>query len=300
MSTSAWKNPALWVVLGTLAISAVGLGAAINYFRIYLDKREIYPADGRLLRALPSETRSWRQVGVDQLESPEVEITLGTTNYVTRLYVEKNPPEGRRPYALQFHSAYYTGMIDTVPHVPERCFVGGGLQIGSIVGELPLGLDTTRWQQDPDVPEHLRSRVLRMRLPNESDAPGSFVRTPRDAADLRLNTFGFLDTNQRPFFAGYFFIANGGWVARAEGVRLLSFNLNDYYAYYLKVQFTSFNDPAFEPIDTGEELAQVAARFLDEMLPEIMRCVPDWIEVEAGRYPPDSGVRPASATPSPQ
>ena len=36
---------------------------------------------------------------------------------------------------------------------------------------------------------------------------------------------------------------------------------------------------------SAEELAQEASSLLGELLPEIMRCVPDWVEVESGRYP---------------
>jgi hypothetical protein len=32
----------------------------------------------------------------------------------------------------------------------------------------------------------------------------------------------------------------------------------------------------------------LAGRFLDENFAEIMRCTPDWVEVELGEYPPDN------------
>jgi len=70
-------------------------------------------------------------------------------------------------------------------------------------------------------------------------------------------------------------------VPRAEGVRTLAFDLRSDYAYYLKVQFTS------GAVSSSEELARQAGDLLEDLLPEIMRCVPDWIEVELGRYPPE-------------
>jgi hypothetical protein len=90
----------------------------------------------------------------------------------------------------------------------------------------------------------------------------------------------FEDPQGRKRFAGYFFIANGGTVSRAEEVRLLAFDLRSSYAYYLKVEFQS------EQVESGEELAALAGRFLDENFAEIMRCTPDWVEVEQGEYPP--------------
>jgi len=42
---------------------------------------------------------------------------------------------------------------------------------------------------------------------------------------------------------------------------------------------------------TPEELAAQAGRFLDDFLPELMRCVPDWVEVESGEYPHDNPLK---------
>jgi hypothetical protein len=90
----------------------------------------------------------------------------------------------------------------------------------------------------------------------------------------------FRSRDEQPFYAGYFFVANGGWVSSAEGVRLLAFDLRTKYAFYMKVQVTSVSG-----ITSGEQLAKEAASLLDGLLPELMLCVPDWVEVEEGRYP---------------
>jgi hypothetical protein len=82
---------------------------------------------------------------------------------------------------------------------------------------------------------------------------------------------------------GYFFVANGGHTDSALGVRRLAFRLTDRYAYYLKVQVGSGS------VQSAEELAEVSSSLLHELLPEIMRCVPDWSAVEAGTWPPRRG-----------
>jgi hypothetical protein len=46
-------------------------------------------------------------------------------------------------------------------------------------------------------------------------------------------------------------------------------------------------------VSTAEELAAEASSLLGELLPEIMRCVPDWVEVEAGRYPANNAANNA-------
>lgn len=292
---TAGTNRAAWaatfVAMVVMLGAAAGLSAGVSYFKITLQKEAIEPPNNRLLTGLPRETALWIQEGVDRREQAEVEEVLGTKNYISRVFVRKDTRAKKDggsgvgvPVRMDFHAAYYTGMIDTVPHVPDRCFVGGGLQIGGIMGDLPLPLDQAAWVQDEGVPEHLAGRIFRVRLPNEfSTAPGVNVRLPRDPGDIALRTMEFRSRDEQPFYAGYFFVANGGWVSSAEGVRLLAFDLRTKYAFYMKVQVTSVSG-----ITSGEQLAKEAASLLDGLLPELMLCVPDWVEVEAGRYPEPS------------
>lgn len=264
-----------------LAGAAFGLRAAISHFRITIHKEPIYPADGRLLTRLPKETASWIATGPDRIEEKDVEVALGTKNYITRRYVRKDSDEDK-PVAIEFHAAYYTGMIDTVPHVPDRCFVGGGMLIGKDLGELPLALDRSAWRADDEVPEHRQGHIFKVRVENPHSADdGLYPHLPRDPQDIKLRTMEFIHQSGQPLYAGYFFIANGGTVSRAEEVRLLAFDLTSKYAFYLKVQITSVAG-----ISGGEELATQGAGLIGELLPDIMLCTPDWVEVEAGRYPP--------------
>jgi len=304
MNSKGFNNPAFWVAVGVLAASSVAMSTAISYFRIYLKKEPIQAPMGRQVNALPIESESFFRVGTDQRMSKEIEEVLGTQNYVSRQYVERKAAPGRdEPRLLQVHLAYYTGMIDTVPHVPDRCMVGAGMQLKGILGDLPVPLDRSRWQEDDHVPAHLAGRIFRVRtsynmgadnrpirdasgkLVTYTDLPGTPFRLPRDPASIRLRAMEFEDPQGRKRFAGYFFIANGGTVSRAEEVRLLAFDLKSTYAYYLKVEFQC------EQVQSGEELAALAAKFLDEYFAEIMRCTPDWVEVETGEYPPDNPMK---------
>ena len=272
-------------VFALLAASAGGMGFAINAYDLHLTKIPIYPEGNRTLRAtLPTETEHWRQLGQDTIESPDIVKVLGTENYVTRTFIRK-ATEDSDPSIIDFHAAYYTGMIDTVPHVPERCFVGGGLQQGGGTVTVPIPLDTARWRPDTGVEDpELAGRVNRVRLSNRwSASPGKRVRLPADAENIKLRTTEFLTPDNKPFYAGYFFVANGGTVSSAEGIRLLAFNLTDDYAYYMKVQFTS------QTAGSAEELAEEAGLLLDDILGDLMLCVPDWVEVREGRYPADAG-----------
>lgn len=297
MNWTRLRQPVFIVAMLVLAVGAVGMGSAIRMAKVYLDKLPIYPASGLTLLALPSETKDWKQLGPDEVMTEEVEEVLGTTNYVSRLYQEKNPPAGRPARVVDFHAAYYTDQIDTVPHVPDRCFVGGGMQIGSAPKFLPLTLDRSRFRLDTSVPEDQRGQIFSTKTSNDyGNGHGRPVRLPRKPANgaddwITMKAMEFIRPGaNRKVYAGYFFIANGGTVAGANDVRQLAFDLTNDYAYYLKVQFTS------DQVDSAEELRDIASDLMNDLLPEIMLCVPDWVDVQTGVWPPDNPRRAGAPT----
>lgn len=268
------------IVLGG---SAAGMSAAIQSYGLHLQKKPIYPEGGRTLLSLPRRTVSWFQIGQDEVVSAEVLDVLGTDNYVTRQYARASIENPDRPDVVNLHAAYYTGMIDTVPHVPDRCLVGAGWQIAQNLGAIPLPLDGSRWIELTEVPENLAGQAFTTRLPNDpqyTDSPGLRVTLPLNPHALSIRVTEFLSPDGQRLFAGYFFVANGGAVSSANGVRLLAFNLTTDYAYYLKIQISSTN------AQSAEDLAAMAADLLDELLGELMRSVPDWVKVERGLWPP--------------
>jgi len=105
---------------------------------------------------------------------------------------------------------------------------------------------------------------------------------------MQLRVTEFTLPGRPSLYAGYFFIVNGEHRSSAEGVRLLAFDLKTDYAYYLKVQFNS------QRVDSAEELAEIAGDLLDDLLGELMLCVPDWADVTTGAWPEDDNKRPAS------
>ncbi len=291
MKARALIQPAFIVSLMTLVLGAGGMSAAVNAFKLYLRKKPIQAEYA--VRAVPRETEFWKEVGKDQELSEDVKKTLGTENYLTRVYMEKNPLDPKRPMALELHLAYYTGMVDTVPHVQERCMVGGGFVINTGTAVLPLRLDASRWRKASGVPAGFAGEQVvtatRLHMRN-SNRNGQEVVLPLDLTigdgtaaglknevNLRITDFADPKTGM-VIHSGYFFIANGRLASRAEDVRLLAFNLTDDYAYYLKVQVSS------PMVKSPQELADAATSLLGEMLPEIMLCVPDWVKVRTGTY----------------
>jgi exosortase len=310
---SPWRrllSPAFLASVLLLGGTAVAFPAISASLSIHLTKKPIQAEGGRTLGSLPAETPRWRRIGEDRQENEATIEVLGTRNYLNRTYVSKEPGADGTPIVLDLHAAYYTGMVDTVPHVPERCFVGGGMDIAGPSREVPLPMDQSGWIVDREVPPGLLGRVFTARLSNDpryTDGFGQRVRMPlapealpedrwgaREKVPIRLRVTPFAEPGSaRLFHAGYFFIANGQTIASAEGVRGTAFDLREEYAYYLKVQVGS------AAVRSAEELGVQAASLLDDLMPEMMRCVPDWVRVQAGEYPPDNPRRAGAAATAP-
>lgn len=299
MKIRALRNPAFLTAFAIMSLCAVGMKAAIERYNIHLQKKPIYAEDGRLLRAIPTETQNWRRLGTDIIEASEVAEQLGTDNYLTRNYIPKaSEGSGAAASVVNLHAAYYTGMIDTVPHVPERCLTGAGMALIGGPWTVPVPLTTTGWLLLQDAPPDLSGRVYTVRLSNEYSTAGGgrrvnlpFDLTPTQPLTLRISQFS--TPGGQTHYAGYFFVANGGWVSSAEGVRQLSFDLRNDYAYYLKVQVGS------SAVNSPEELASLAGSLLDDLLGELMTCVPDWVKVQKGLWPADNPRRQTSLAPGP-
>lgn len=274
------KSAPVLTAVVVMGFAGVMIPTVVGALGLYLRKLPIQPPGNVVVADVPKETASWMALGKDSQMSEEVVAELGTQNYLSRIYAQKQ--EGGEGFGkrVELHLAYYTGMIDTVPHVPDRCMVGAGWSITGTPTVVPIKLDADRWLPREDVPEEWKGQIYTAR------AGGERVVLPRKPQELAMRVTQFTGPGQTTrLFSGYFFIANGGHVPTAEDVRLLAFELKDDYAFYLKVQVSS------QDVVSNEELSVLAGSLLDEMLPEIMRRVPDWVEVSAGRYPADNPRR---------
>jgi hypothetical protein len=269
-----------------------GAAAALKY---QLTKR---PIEAELkLPSTPKQTDRWTCIA-DRQEGAEMLEALGTQNYITRAFV-RNAQNGQAdPRVIELHAAYYTGMIDTVPHVPDRCLVGAGFTITGATRNIPMSLDLSSWNtvRLEGSEDHVYSR--RCYRTRDSIGPDGkeqkvlirpHIRLPRGIEDVTLRVTEFASPGgDRKLLAGYFFIANGGIAGKAEDVRALAFDLRADYAYYLKVQFSG-------SYDSVDELIENASDLLEDLLPDLMLCAPDWYDVLAGDYPEDNPRRAAAS-----
>lgn len=283
---SPLSSVAVWVAVGVLGSAALGFQFALSALGYQLQKKPVEAEAGIVVSDISPRTLSWERARdskgneiPDRRESAEVEKTLGTQNYVSRVYVQRQPKPGSRPIVLDLHVAYYTGKIDTVPHVPDRCFVGGGMQIGNVEGNLPLTFDRSAWQIDTSVPEGL-GPIYKVWVQGEAPFGQTYVRLCKDADKIQMRTMKFLADGGASLYAGYFFVANGGHTPSADGVRELAYQLTSTYAYYMKVQVTSAS------CKNADEFVEASSSLVGELFGDIMRATPDWVKVLQGEWPP--------------
>lgn len=253
-----FAQPAFIVVSLILFVAAAGLNGATEFMQLHFRKQAV-PLT-RELKDLPEQLGPWRQMSIDEPLDADTEHTLGTDNYVFRHYVDtrlltqreldeftdKSPRQRMdllaklsllKPRAVvNISLTYYTGLVDTVAHVPDRCFVADGFE--------PTHVDVEKWNalKGRKGDESLRYIVF------EDQTPGR----------------GSMSRN-----VAYFFNCNGEYMNDPIGVRRRLAYLFEEYGYYMKIEtHVAKLSPA--------EAAEVMNDLLAHALPEIEKCLPDW------------------------
>jgi hypothetical protein len=267
-------RPVFLAMLAMLGFGGLGLRATMQMLDVYTRKEAVPLRQD--LGSLPAKLGRWQKVGEDQQMDAAMVESLGTDKYLTRTYaLDGDPVKG----SVSLHLAYYTGMIDTVPHIPERCWGAGGLiQRGDpVLIDLDLpALSRTTDASPTNVATGRQYPVADVTNPVTLSVEQVFL--PVGDAAMTLTTFQDQRQPNWEQLGGYFFIANGRCTPTTFGVRGLAFNMTDRYAYYCKVQLS-----ARYPVgDTPSSVAfkAQAEDFLTQLLPHLMRRLPDWPTVE--------------------
>ena len=127
---------------------------------------------------------------------------------------------------------YYTGLVDTVAHIPERCYIASGFE--------PIDNDFPTWTLK-------NGRQLQVRFINFQDQNG---------------------TSQVDRSVAYFFNVNGHYESNALAVRSSLQNLLEKYGYYAKVELMTLDSNHDESAQTmtsflSESLGEVEKSFPD-------------------------------------
>ncbi|HEY7117448.1 MAG TPA: hypothetical protein VH475_12745 [Tepidisphaeraceae bacterium] len=281
------KRPNFLIVLAVLFAGAVGINAATSAMRLHFRKEAMQLRAKEGLTAVPEQLGTWVCVREPHTVNPDLAHDLGTDEYVFRTYVDTaattggtagsplvatrsdvlaleklgdserwaklNDIRNKNPNAvMSFAVTYYTGKVDTVPHVPDRCYVADGYQ--------PSLYDVKKWtlgDYTPGVP-----RVVPIRFIDFED------QTSRGAQNRCVT---------------YFFHANGAYEDDPLMVRSKLQDLRQRYGYFAKIEVMTLlpNRPGAtdqDPQKAGDRTKAAAAmqRFLTAALPEIEKLLPDW------------------------
>lgn len=291
------KRPAFLVAVLVLGLSAVGLNSAAGFLQLHFKKIAVPLRVRSLKEGLPSQLGTWVQISSDQSIDPEEEQVLGTPEYVFRDYVntaskkfthgeiealKKASSPGERAAGLarlqmkdpagviRAAVTYYTGMVDTVAHVPERCMVADGFEVTHYSDkELSLG----------NYPNH-EPRSVTLRFLSFGDETGGAPDSTGHGGGVRRVARN----------VGYLFHCNGGYESGPYGVRARLQNLQERYGYYAKVELmtaapvaSSFqgDDTSLVEINNRNDSLVAMRDFLAAALPALEQCLPDWQKLHA-------------------
>ena len=261
-------RPQFLAAFVVLLVAAVSLNAATQFLRLYFKKEPV--ALVKPLETLPAKLGPWIQVSKDQPLNAEMLDVLGTREYIFRDYIDtrlvdkkviddvlSNDKTGnerggliasirsKNPAAhVRMAVTYYTGMVDTVAHIPDRCYVADGF--------VPDTKETPTWTMANKLHQPVDVRVSSIHF-EEAEAAAQAV--TKNVA--------------------YFFHCNGEYEYDAIfGVRARLQDLSERHAYYAKIEVMT------EMRDRAKSDATIAD-FLTSALPEVENCLPDWQKVKA-------------------
>jgi len=295
-AVSPWKaaftSRSFLVAALVLALAAVGLNAATEALQVYFKKQPV-PLRTRLdddKAGVPQQLGDWVMVSEQNALDPDVQHSLGTKDFVFRAYVNTaaippdlmallkptlNDPDQAGPRqaiiskiqervpqaVLSLNVTYYTGMVDTVTHIPERCMVADGYEPKS-----PQTVTLAAGAYDDGSPRQIAAQFSTF-----EDQTGR-GRTNRHVA--------------------YFFHCNGGFEPNPVAVRVKLQNLFERHGYYAKVELmaddpTKVSTSSPGEIEAGraasaEKVKAAMADLLAQAMPSVERCLPDWKAVKAG------------------
>jgi hypothetical protein len=286
----ALAQPAFLIVTVALLTAALGLNASVSLMKLHFKKEPVPLA--RPLGAMPDKLGTWVQVSQDEPLDHEMQDVLGTAEYVFRDYINEREIPGvadrfknkttkerqeelskiRRQYPLAVISlsvTYYTGMVDTVAHVPDRCVTADGYE--------PKSYETPKWPIARDLPAPMKQS-----LGNSNDVEVRFINFEDQTGAGNLNRA-----------VSYFFHTNGKFISSPLGVRNELANLFVKKGYYAKVETMMAFDPKVSQASI-EDMSRQTSDFLTAALPEIDKCMPDWQKVIAGDAPAKTEQQVAS------
>jgi len=276
--------PLVGALVGIFTATAVAQGIGMRALNGFLAKKPV-PLRASL-DTVPATLGQWEQVGDEREYDAAVIESLGTTQFIDRIYaLDGDPQQG----ALMLHIAYYSGTIDEIPHIPERCWDAAGMdQLGSS-SRLPIPLAGLSRESTDKVNQGSGRPYMATGVTHPVTGVEQSVMLPVGDIELMTSIFTTQQQADARRVAGYFFIANGRSCASSYDVRSLAFDWTQEYAYYCKVQVSAAYLTTRDGDDFMTTFSHDADDLLENLMPHLMRSLPDWSEIEVGDSPDQGG-----------
>ena len=243
-------HPSFVVCVVVLVAAGVFAGPVARHMRVVLRKDPV-PLR-KPLTELDKTALGEYEFDRPNIIDPTVLAPLGTQEYIDWQFIDTTVKGRRHPLRhVRCFVTYYTGKPNLVPHTPAVCYYGQGYR--------------TVTAEDLDM----------------------FIRSPDSTpleVPMRAITFVKSDVFERATpTVVYTFHCNGRFVNRRTDVRARLANPFDKGAYFCKVEVT-FGTPKSYPLTAAREEAVAAAeKFLNRLLPVLLRDhLPNWEALQGG------------------
>lgn len=252
----AFSSRAFLVAVIIMAVVGIGMQFMTTFMQVYFKKEPV--AMRALLDTVPDQMGPWYKVSLDEPLPKDIEDALGTKEYIFRAYIDsrvvgmdkvnellKMPSEQRGREVSQiehryprsivhFAVTYYTGMVDTVAHIPDRCYIADGYE--------PSEYKVEAWKLND-------GRQVEVRYINFEDATGFASKATKNVA--------------------YFFQVNGAMESDPLGVRRRLQNLFNRQGYYAKIELMTLDPDRDESASVMRDFLVLGLREAQKCLPAI-------------------------------
>ena len=204
-----YLQPVFLICVGLLAITVGGMSVVVKLSGIYL-KKEPLPLKKPFSELNISGLTPYKVVEKTEIENRDVLESLGTEDYIQWTLEDTSVSAESNVRFCTLFITYYS-LPDVVPHRPEECYIGGGLQ--------GIKFETIMLR----VTQGLNERQIKTRYLVFADT--------KSGALLGGASFPVL----------YTFIANGKYGDRDDTRKTLNRNLFGKFSYFSKVEWKFFN-----------------------------------------------------------
>lgn len=238
-----YLRPAFLICVCVLAASAGAMPTVIKQLGIRL-KKDPLPLKKPLSQLDISRLPPYKVVSKEEIENQDVLETLGTEDYLQWILEDTSVPANSKTRFCTLFVTYY-GQPDKVPHVPEECYIGGGLR------QVASETETVTLTIKPTPPETTDERQISARYL-------VFAQTSSEAWGGEI-TF--------PIF--YTFSVNGEYTGgRLEVRNIMNKNLIGKYSYFSKVEWKFYNNNFGRVVNPDkQEAIKASEKLLTVILP---------------------------------